>query len=49
MIEEAGAHGRRLPLVERGLECFDRVSSEGLAPDCGMLPVYFARRDAADS
>jgi 3-hydroxyisobutyrate dehydrogenase len=46
MIEEAGARGCRLPLVERALECFDQVSREGLGErDCGMLPVFFSQRD----
>ena len=43
IVAEAGAHGRRLPLVERALECFDGVSAEGRGGrDCAMLPVFFS-------
>src|SRR5262245_11632314 len=29
ILAEAGAQGRRLPLAERALECFDRVAAQG--------------------
>ena len=47
MMEEAQALGRRLPVVERALECFDQAAHEGLgAKDCAMLSVSWARRAA---
>jgi len=45
MIEEAAAIGRRLPVAERALECFDEASREGLGgKDCATLPAIWWRR-----
>lgn len=47
MLEEAGALGARLPLVERALACFDEAALEGLgAKDCAILPVRWSKLHA---
>jgi len=44
MIEEALATGRRLPLAERALECFDEVSRRGFGhKDCATMPSIWSR------
>jgi 3-hydroxyisobutyrate dehydrogenase len=45
MIEEAQTLGRRLPVAERALECFDDAARRGLgAKDCVTLPAIWSRR-----
>jgi 3-hydroxyisobutyrate dehydrogenase len=45
MLAEGGARGLELPLVERTLACFERISREGWgARDNSSLPVYWASR-----
>jgi 3-hydroxyisobutyrate dehydrogenase len=45
MLAEGGARGLELPLVERTLACFERISREGWgARDNSSLPVYWVSR-----
>jgi len=45
MLEEARALGRRLPVAQRALECFDEASRRGLgAKDCVTLPAIWSQR-----
>jgi 3-hydroxyisobutyrate dehydrogenase len=48
MVQEATAHGRSLPLVNRTLECFDRASHEGGGSvDSVAYPAYWIARQQA--
>lgn len=45
IVAEARALGRSLPVAGRALECFDRVSREGMGgKDCAMMPSIWSRR-----
>ncbi len=45
MIDEAGAHGRDLPVAARALECFDRAAAAGLgARDATTLLTHWLGR-----
>jgi 3-hydroxyisobutyrate dehydrogenase len=47
IVAEAAAAGRRLPVTERALECFDEVAREGSgAKDCAMMPSIWLKRSA---
>ncbi len=47
IVREAAAGGRRLPVAERALECFDAVSRDGQgARDCAMMPSIWLKRTA---
>jgi len=48
IVAEAAANGRRLPVTERVLECFDQASRDGLGgKDCAMMPSLWLKRAAA--
>lgn len=48
IVAEAAANGRRLPVAERALECFDQASRDGLGgKDCAMMPSLWLKRPAA--
>ena len=48
MAAEASAHGSRLPLANRTLECFDRASREGSGGvDSVAYPAYWIARQKA--
>lgn len=45
ILDEAAALGRKLPVTERALECFDRAAREGHGSrDCAILPALWSQR-----
>ena len=50
MSQAANAQGSSLPLVRRTLECFDRVSRDGMGGvDSAAYPAYWLARQKTDA